>query len=155
MVLAVFSVNIKNNHKYQYQMKHQNDYFPGNSYESVRTQEVSIFFACMLSHSVESDSLQPYGLQPARLLCPWNSLGKNTGLGSHSLLQGIFPTQGLNPGLLHCRQILYRLRHIYLAVPVVVWGILVFLPGVKPTPPAMVARSLRHWTTKESPFSHC
>ena len=38
---------------------------------------------------------------------PWNSLGQNTGLGSLSLLQRIFPTQGLNPGLPHCRQILY------------------------------------------------
>ena len=36
---------------------------------------------------------------------------KNTGVGSLSLLQGIFPTQGLNPGLLHCRQILYQLSH--------------------------------------------
>ena len=44
-------------------------------------------------------------------LCPWNSPGMNTGVGSHSLLQGIFPTQGSNPGLLHCRQILYCLSH--------------------------------------------
>ena len=43
--------------------------------------------------------------------CPWNSPGQNTGVGSLSLPQGIFPTQGLNPGLLHCRQILYQLRH--------------------------------------------
>ena len=56
-----------------------------------------------------SDSLQPPELYAARLLCPWNSPGKNTGLGSHSLLHGIFPTQALNPGLLHCRQILYHL----------------------------------------------
>ena len=42
-------------------------------------------------------------------LWPWNSPGKNTGVGSHSLLQGIFPTQGSNPGLLHCSQILYHL----------------------------------------------
>ena len=42
-----------------------------------------------------------------RFLCPWNFPGKNTGEGSHSLLQGIFPIQGLNLGLLHCRQILY------------------------------------------------
>ena len=42
---------------------------------------------------------------------PWNSPGQNTGVGSLSLLQGIFPTQGLNPGLSHCRQILYQLRH--------------------------------------------
>ena len=43
-----------------------------------------------VSHSVLSDSLQPHELEPARLLCPWNSLGQNTGVGSHSLLQGIF-----------------------------------------------------------------
>ena len=58
-----------------------------------------------------SDSLRPRGLQPARLLCPWDSPGKNTGVGCHFLLQGIFPTQGSNPGLLHCRQMLYPLSH--------------------------------------------
>ena len=42
---------------------------------------------------------------------PWNSPGQNTGVGSLSLLQGMFPTQGLNPGLPHCRQILYQLSH--------------------------------------------
>ena len=42
-------------------------------------------------------------LQPHSLYSPWNSLGQNIGVGSFSLLQGIFPTQGLNPGLLHCR----------------------------------------------------
>ena len=41
----------------------------------------------------------------------WNCPDQNAGVGSHSLLQGIFPTQGLNPGLLHCRQILYQLSH--------------------------------------------
>ena len=48
---------------------------------------------------------------PARLLCPWDSPGKNTGVSCHALLQGIFPTQGSNLGLLqflHCRQILYH-----------------------------------------------
>ena len=44
-------------------------------------------------------------------LCPLNSLGKNTGVGCHSHLQGIFPNQVSNPGLLHCRQILYHLSH--------------------------------------------
>ena len=63
------------------------------------------------SHSVVSDSLQPYELQPARLLCPWDSPGKNTGVGHHALLPGIFPTQGLNPGLPQCRQILYHLNY--------------------------------------------
>ena len=58
------------------------------------------------SCSVVSDSLQPHG--PHR---PWNSLGQNTGMGSLSLLQQIFPTQESNPGLLHCRWILYQLNH--------------------------------------------
>ena len=53
----------------------------------------------------------PVGLWHTRLLCPWDSLGKNTGVGSLSLLQGIFPTQGSSPGLPHCRQILYHLSH--------------------------------------------
>ena len=52
------------------------------------------------SSAVASDSLQPHGLQPARLLCPWDSPGKNTEVGCHILLQGIFPTQGSNPCLL-------------------------------------------------------
>ena len=51
---------------------------------------------CVLSRSVMSSSLRPCGLQPARLLCPGDSPGKNTEVGSRSLLQGIFPTQGLN-----------------------------------------------------------
>ena len=58
-----------------------------------------------------SDSLQLHGLLPTKLLCPWDSLGKNTGVDFHALLQGIFPTQGLNLGLPHCRQILYHLSH--------------------------------------------
>ena len=44
-------------------------------------------------------------------VCPWNSPGQNTGVGTLSLLQQIFPTQGLNPGLLQCKQILYQLSH--------------------------------------------
>ena len=50
-------------------------------------------------------------LRSHALYSPWNSPGQNTGVGSLSLLQGIFPTQGLNPGLLHCRWILYQLSH--------------------------------------------
>ena len=53
-----------------------------------------------------SNSLWPHGLYS-----PWNSPGQNTGVGSLSLLQGIFPTQGSNPGLPHCRGILYQLSH--------------------------------------------
>ena len=58
------------------------------------------------SHSVMSDSLQLHGLNSPR-----NSPGHNTEVGSLSLLQRIFPTQGLNPGLPPCRRILYRLSH--------------------------------------------
>ena len=60
---------------------------------------------CVCVYSVMSDSLKPHGLQPARLLCPWNFPGENTGVGCYFLLQGIFLTQGLNPHLLcllHC-----------------------------------------------------
>ena len=62
-----------------------------------------LLFSCY----VVSNSSQPYGLWPARLLCPWDSPGKNTIVGCHFLLQGIFPTQGLNLLLLQCKQILY------------------------------------------------
>ena len=58
------------------------------------------------SHSVISDSLQPH-----KLYSPWNSPGQNTGVGSLSLLQEIIPTQGSNPGLPHCRWILYQVTH--------------------------------------------
>ena len=58
------------------------------------------------SRSVMSDSLQPHGLYS-----PWNSPGQNTGVSSLSLFRGIFPTQGLNLGLPHCRWIIYQLSH--------------------------------------------
>ena len=60
--------------------------------------------------SVMSNSLWLYELYFARLLCPWDSPGKNTGVVCHAFLQGIFLTQGLNPHLLyllHCRWVLY------------------------------------------------
>ena len=63
--------------------------------------------ACMLSHF---SRVQLYRLEPTRLLCPWDFPGKNTGVGCHGLLQGIFATQGSNLNLLqflHCRWILY------------------------------------------------
>ena len=63
---------------------------------------------CVHAKSLQlCSTLQRYGLQPARLLCPWNSPGKNTDVGSHSLLQEIFLTQRLNWELLHCRQFLH------------------------------------------------
>ena len=59
-----------------------------------------------VSRSVVSDSLWPHGVYS-----PWHSLGQNTGVGNLSLLQGIFPNQGSNPSLLHCKQILYQMSH--------------------------------------------
>ena len=53
----------------------------------------------------------PVDCSPPRLLCPWDSLGKNTGVGCHDPFRGIFPIQGLNPGLPHCGQIIYQLSH--------------------------------------------
>ena len=63
------------------------------------------------SHSVMSNSLRPHGLYPARLPCPWDFPGKNTGMGYHFLLQGIFPTPGSNLGLPYGRKALYCLSH--------------------------------------------
>ena len=60
------------------------------------------------SCSVVSDSVWPQGMQPSRLLCPWDSPSKNTGGGCHSLLHGISQTQRSNLSLLHCRQILHH-----------------------------------------------
>ena len=57
------------------------------------------------------NSLQPHEPQPTRLLCPWDSPSKNTRVGSPSLFQGIFLIQGSNPGLLHCKHMLYCLSH--------------------------------------------
>ena len=81
------------------------------------SKKKSLYLKWSESRSVVSDSLPP----------PWNSLGQNAGLGSLSLLQGIFPTQGSNPGLPHRRQILYCLSHqgslCYIAgTPISLWA---------------------------------
>ena len=69
---------------------------------------ISCLTRSSVSLLVVSSSLRPHGLQLARLLCPWDAPGKNTGVGSYSL-QEIFHTWGLNLSLLHCRKILYHL----------------------------------------------
>ena len=68
------------------------------------TERLGVF----ISFTLVSDSLQLHGLQPASHLCPWNSPGKDTGVGCHSPL---FLTQGSNLGLLHCRQVISRPSH--------------------------------------------
>ena len=65
----------------------------------------------LLSHFSRVRLCDPRDGSPTRLLRPWDSPDKNTGVGCHFLLQGIYPTQGSNQGLLHCRGILYCLSH--------------------------------------------
>ena len=61
-------------------------------------------FNCLCAHSVVFNSLQPHGLQPTSLICPWDSPGKNAGMGCRFLLQGIFLSQRSKLQLLHCRR---------------------------------------------------
>ena len=70
-----------------------------------------IWKKCISGDESESSSVVPNSLRSHGLYSPWNSPGQNSGVGSLSLLQGIFLTQGSNPGLLHCRRILYQLSH--------------------------------------------
>ena len=92
-------------------------FFVFNYYEITAKYEVILILlnwtdAYILSLESESHSVVFNSLRlPRGLYSTWNSPGQNTGVGSLSLLQGIFPTQGLNPGLLHCRQVLYQLSH--------------------------------------------
>ena len=72
---------------------------------------IGIKISILSSLESESCSVMSASLRLHGLYSPWNSLGQNTGVGNHSFLQGIFPTQGLNPGLLYCRWILYQLNH--------------------------------------------
>ena len=74
-------------------------------------QKFNLFSCAVLSYLVSSDSLWPRGLEPTRLLCPWDSPGKKTGVDCYAFLQGIFLTQGLKLDLPYCRLILYHLSH--------------------------------------------
>ena len=67
--------------------------------------------ACVRMSVTQPNSWRCHGLSPTRLPCPWNPSGQNTGVGCHFHLQGVFLTQGLNPGLLHCRRMLYHLSY--------------------------------------------
>ena len=92
---------------------------PGSTIPGIlqtRTLECHFLLQCMKVKSESevaqsSDSERRHGLQPTRLLRPWDSPDKSTGVGCYFLLQGILPTQGMNPGLPHCRQTLYHLSH--------------------------------------------
>ena len=86
----------------------------GEEWEELRDCiDVYVLFMLLLlvSHQVVFDSLWPYGMKPARLLCPWDFPGKNTGVGCRFLLQGIFPTQRSNLRLLHWQVDSFPLSH--------------------------------------------
>ena len=100
------------------------------------------------SCSVVSDSLRLHGLYS-----PWNSPGQNTGVGSLSLLQGIFPTQGSYPGLPHCRWILYQLSHKG-SLRILEWGAYPFSSGSSwpwnRTRVSCIAGGFFNWTIREA-----
>ena len=96
-----------------------------------------------------SDSLRPHGPYS-----PWNSPGHNTGLGSLSLLQGIFPIQGWNPGFPHCRRILYQLSHKG-SPRILEWVAYSFSRGSSPPKDqtqvsCIVGRRFTVWATREA-----
>ena len=76
----------------------------------LENSELPVCCACLVAQSCPT-LFDPVNCSPPGSSVHGDSPGKNTGVGCHALLQGIFPTQGSNPGLLHCRQILYRLNH--------------------------------------------
>ena len=86
-----------------------------SDFVSLVTKVMSNLLKQMKQHLEESESeslsVMSHSLRPHGLYSPWNSPGQNTGMGSLSLLQGIFLTQGSNPGLPHCRRSLYQLSH--------------------------------------------
>ena len=85
-------------------------FYPGP--QQIGCMHVFLCFYDTLWSESESSSAMPNSLKPHGLCSPWNSPGQNTGVGSLSFLQGIiFPAQGSNPGLRHCRWILYQLSH--------------------------------------------
>ena len=110
------------------------------------------------SCSVMSGSLWPPWTLPDRLLCPRNSPGQNNGVGNHSLLQGTFPTQGLNPGLPFCRRTVYHLSHQvspriqeWVASP---FSRLSFWPRNWTRVSCIADRFFTHWGTREAFFKY-
>ena len=79
--------------------------------QGTRQEKVCHIAGLVLPYISNGFATQMGSLQLHGLYSPWNSPGQNTGVGSLSFLQGILPTQGLNPGRMHCRRILYQLSH--------------------------------------------
>ena len=109
--------------------------FTVNAYRYFLLEESQHSSCCCVSHSILSDSSLPQGLQPSRLLCPWDFPGKNTGVGCYFFLQGIFPTQDQT----HVTCVSCTGRGFFTTVP----------PG-KPAPTARLAHSPweGHWSSQ-------
>ena len=108
---------------------------------------------CVLSRSVTSDSLWPHGLYPTRLRCPWGFSRQEYGVGCHALLQGIFPTQGSNPGLPHCLRIVYHLNHQW-SPRILEWVSYPFSKGTsqpRNQTKSIIGRFFTNWATSEVP----
>ena len=106
-------IRVTQSKKHQFILGH---FFPILEYEAHEGCNLHIpwlqpFCCAVLCHLVMSDSFWCHGLQPARLFCPWGFFRQEY-WSCHALLQGILPTQGLNPGLPHCRRIHYHLSHL-------------------------------------------
>ena len=84
-------------------------------FEDGRSDQCEVISLC--SFYLHLSNNDPVDHSPLMLLCPLESPGKNTGVCCHFLLQEIFPTQGSNLGVLHCRQILYHLSHLGSPLP--------------------------------------
>ena len=103
-------------------------------------------FVCLVTQSCLT-LCDPVDCSPPGFSVHGDSPGKNTGVGGHVLLQGIFPTQGLSPGLLHCRQILYCLNHQGSPINTGVGSLSLLQgdlpnPGIQPGSPALQVDSL-------------
>ena len=118
-LVSLMNTDVKNNHKSK-QVMYKKNYIliksEGNEWFTFQCGPLPCFTPS-LSHwgqllvKVKVTKSSPTLWNPMDYINPWNSPGKNTGVGSLSLLQGNFPTQGLKPGLPHCRRILYQLSH--------------------------------------------
>ena len=121
---------------------------------------ISFSNACMHGKSLQScpTLCYPMDCRPPRLLCPQDSPGKNTGVGCHALLQGICPTQGSNPGLPHCRRILYFLSRQ--GSPwILEWVAYPFSRGSswsrnQAGVSCIAGRFFTSWATREAPFKY-
>ena len=121
----------------------------------------SIYLSSLFQHYLfnvkVAQKCESCSLWPLRLYTPWNFPGQNTGVGSLSLIQGIFPTQRLNPGLMHCRWILYQLSYQGICIPTANSCWCIAEPQGKPKNTGVGSLFLlqRIFLTQESNWMHC